>query len=105
MKRTFLIIISALALAGLLISDIAWPKASSADEIPGAVPAARAAATPETAGSSVPKEAVPEISASVSPGAKAEEASEQKIERSAENASELPTKPGSVATDTEFPAD
>ena len=68
MKRAFLIVVSALALVGLLIADIAWPKASSAEEIPAAAPAAQAAATPDAAASSVPQEATAETSGSASEG-------------------------------------
>jgi hypothetical protein len=45
MKRAFLIRVGALALAGFLIADIAWPKASFAEEISAAAPAAEAAFT------------------------------------------------------------
>ena len=36
MKRAFLIIVGALALAGFLRADIAWPKTSIAEEISAA---------------------------------------------------------------------
>jgi hypothetical protein len=77
MKRAGLIAVSSLALAGLLIADVAWPKASTADEIPVAAPAAVAAATPEAAASSIPKEATAETSESSSQGTTVEEASTQ----------------------------
>ena len=86
MKRAFLIIVSALALVGLLIADIAWPKASTAEEIPAAAATARTGATPETAASSVPKEATVETSESASQGIKAEEAKAQSIPGSVEDA-------------------
>jgi hypothetical protein len=77
MKRAFLIIISALAVVGLLIADVAWPKASIADEIPVPAASAEAASTPKAASSSVPMEAVPKTSESASQGIKAGEASDQ----------------------------
>jgi hypothetical protein len=83
MKRALLIVVSALVLAGFLIAAIAWPKASIAEEIPAAVPAADAS-TAEAATSSVPKEAVAETSDSASQGTKAEEASVQNKQGSAE---------------------
>ena len=81
MKRAVLIVVSAIALVGLLIADIAYPKTSIAEESPAAEPAAQAAATPEAASvpeaatSSVPKNAIAEAPDSASQGTKAEEAS------------------------------
>ena len=100
MKRTILIVVSTLALAGLLVCDIGWPKASLAEESP----AARAAATPEAAANLIPKETIAETSASATPGAEAEEASDQNIQRSAETAP-YSAEPGSAASSLEFPAD
>jgi hypothetical protein len=85
MKRAVLVIVSALALVGLLIADIAWPKASTADEIPAAAPAAQAGATPEAAANSVPKEATAETSDSASQGTTAEEAPAQNMPGSVED--------------------
>ena len=86
MKRAVLIVVSGLALAGLLIADIAWPKASTAGETPAAAPAAEANATPEAAASSVPKPATAETSESASQGTEAEEASAQSMPGSVEDA-------------------
>ena len=86
MKRAVLIIVSAVALVGLLIADIAWPKASIAEEIPAAAPAAEANATPQAAASSVPKEATAQTPESASQAIKAEEASAQNMPGSFEDA-------------------
>ena len=85
MKRAVLIIVSALALVGLLIADIAWPKASIAEETPAAEPAAKAAATPEVAVSPAPNEPVAETPDSTSQGTKAQDAAQI-----------IPGMPGSV---------
>jgi hypothetical protein len=86
MKRAVLIIVSALALVGLLIADLAYPKTSIAEESPAAAPAAQAAATPEAATSSVPKNATAETSESASQGTEAEEATAQSMPGSVEDA-------------------
>jgi len=86
MKRAVLIIVSALALVGLLIADLAYPKTSIAEETPAAAPAAQAAATPEAAASSVPKSAIAETSESVSQVTEAEEATAQSMPGSVEDA-------------------
>jgi hypothetical protein len=86
MKRAVLIVVSGLALAGLLIADIAWPKASAAEEIPAAAPAAEAGANPEAAARSVPKEATAETSESASQATKAEKPSAQSMPGSVEDA-------------------
>jgi cytoskeletal protein RodZ len=86
MKRAVLIVVSGLALAGLLIADIAWPKASTADETPASAPAAQAGATPQAAASSVPKPATAETSESASQGTTAEGASAQNMPGSVEDA-------------------
>ena len=86
MKRALLIAISALALAGFLIADIAWPKASIAEDTPAEEPAAKAAATPEAATSSAPKEPTAETYDSSSQGTKAEDAAAQS----------MPSMPGSI---------
>lgn len=88
MKRAFLIVISALALAGLLLAEIAWPKASIAEETPAAAPAAEATSPAKDATNTAPKEANAETSGGASQGTKAEEASTQNKQGSAEAASE-----------------
>jgi hypothetical protein len=84
MKRGLLIVISALALAGFLIADTAWPKASIAEETPAA--AAANAATPEAATSPAPKDPIAEMSDSTSQGTKVEDTAAQT----------MPNMPGSV---------
>ena len=86
MKRAVLIIVSALALVGLLIADLAYPKTSIAEETPAAAPAAEAGATPEAAASSVPKSATAETSEGASQGTEAEETSAQTMPGSVEDA-------------------
>ena len=98
MKRAVLIVVSGLALAGLLIADIAWPKASTAEEIPAAAPAAQAGATPEAAASSVPKEATAEKSESASQGTEAEEASAQNMPGSVEDALDQLDEPAAAGS-------
>jgi hypothetical protein len=98
MKRAFLIVVSALALVGLLIADIAWPKASSAEEIPAAAPAAQAAATPDAAASSVPQEATAETSGSASEGTQAEEATAQSMPGSVEDALDQLDEPAAAGS-------
>ena len=98
MKRSVLVIVSGLALVGLLIADIAWPKTSTADEIPAAAPAAQAGATPEAAASSVPKEATAETSDSASQGTKAEEASAQNTPGSVEDALDQLDEPAAAGS-------
>jgi hypothetical protein len=98
MKRSVLVIVSGLALVGLLIADIAWPKTSTADEIPAAVPVAQAGATPEAAASSVPKEATAETSDSARQGTSAEEASAQNTPGSVEDALDQLDEPAAAAS-------
>jgi len=98
MKRAVLIIVSGLALVGLLFADIAWPKASIAEESPAPAPAAQAAATPEAAASSVPKEAAAETSESASQGTEAEEASAQSMPGSVEDALDQLNEPAGAAS-------
>jgi hypothetical protein len=100
MKRAVLIIVSALALVGLLIADLAYPKTSIAEESPAAAPAAQAAATPEAAASSVPKEATAETSESASQGTEAEEATAQSMPGSVEDALDQLNEPASAAGST-----
>ena len=85
MNRAVLIVVSGLALVGLLIADVAWPKATIAEEMPAAAPAAQAGATPEAAASSIPKEATAETSEGVSQGTEAEEASAHSMPGSLED--------------------
>ena len=98
MKRAVLIIVSGLALAGLLIADIAYPKTSTAEETPAAAPAAEARATPEAAASSVPKSATAETSESVSQGTEAEEASTQNMPGSVEDALDQLNEPAGAGS-------
>lgn len=87
MKRAVLIVVSALALVGLLIADIAWPKSSIAEEIPApaaTAAAAEAASTPAAASSSAPKQATAEMSDSAGQGNEAEKASAQSMPGSVE---------------------
>src|SRR5258708_20561233 len=104
MKRAVLIIVSALVLVGLLIADLAYPKASIAEETPAAAAAAQAAATPEAASapeaatSSVPKDATAEAPDSASEGTKAEEASAQSMPGSIEAALHQLDEPAAAAT-------
>ena len=60
MKRAFLIIVGALALAGFLRADIAWPKTSIAEEISAA--AAEAVSIGGAEAPFVTKQAVAEMS-------------------------------------------
>ena len=98
MKRAVLIVVSGLALAGLLIADIAWPKASTAEETPAAAPAAEAGATPEAAASSVPKEATAKTSEGVSQGTEAAETSAQSMPGSVEDALDQLDEPASAGS-------
>ena len=104
MKRAVLIIVSALALVGLLIADLAYPKASIAEETSAAAPAAQAAATPEAATapeaatSSVPKDAIAEAPENASQGTKAEEASAQSMPGSIEAALDQLDEPAAAAS-------
>jgi hypothetical protein len=98
MKRSVLVIVSGLALAGLLIADIAWPKASTADEIPAAAPVAQAGTTPEAAASSAPKEATAETSDGASQGTTAEEASAQNTPGSVEDAVDQLDEPAAAGS-------
>ena len=104
MKRAVLIIVSALALVGLLIADLAYPKASIAEETPAAAPAVEAAATPEAASapeaaaSTVPKNAIAEAVDSASQGTKAEEASAQSMPGSIEAALDQLDEPAAAAS-------
>jgi len=104
MKRAVLIIVSALALVGLLIADLAYPKSSIAEETPAAAPAAQAAATPEAATapeaatSSVPKDAIAEAPENASQGTKAEEASAQSMPGSIEAALDQLDEPAAAAS-------
>lgn len=98
MKRAVLIVVSALALVGLLIADIAWPKASTAEETPAAAPAAEANATPQAAANSVPKEATAETSESASQRTKAEEASAQSMPGSVEDALDQLDEPAAAGS-------
>jgi hypothetical protein len=104
MKRAVLIIVSALALVGLLIADLAYPKASIAEDTPAAAPAAEAAATPEAASapeaatSSVPKDAIAEAPDSANQGTKAVEASAQSMPGSIEAGLEQLDEPASAAS-------
>jgi len=98
MKRAVLIIVSALALVGLLIADLAYPKTSIAEETAAAAPAAEAAATPEAAASSVPKEATAETSESISQGTEAEEASAQSMPGSVEDALDQLNEPAGAGS-------
>jgi hypothetical protein len=56
MKRAFLIIVGALALAGFLIPDVAWPKACVAEETSAAASAAGAAPIAQAETRSVPEQ-------------------------------------------------
>ena len=98
MKRAVLIIVSALALVGLLIADIAYPKASIAEEISAAAPAAEAAATPEAATSSVPKNAIAEAPDSASQATKPEEASAPSMPGSIEDALDQLDEPAAAGS-------
>ena len=98
MKRAVLIIVSALALVGLLIADLAYPKTSIAEDTPAAAPAAQAGATPEAAASSVPKSAAAETSESVSQGAEAEEATAQSMPGSFEDALDQLNEPAAAGS-------
>jgi len=98
MKRSVLVIVSGLALVGLLIADIAWPKTSTADEIPAAAPAAQAGATPEAAASSIPKEATAATSDSASQGTTAEDASAQNMPGSVEDALDKLDEPAAAGS-------
>ena len=98
MKRAILIVVSALALVGLLIADIAWPRASTAEEIPAAAPAAQAGATPDAAASPVPKEATAETSENASEGTKAEEATAQTMPGSVEEALDQLDEPAAAGS-------
>ena len=103
MKRAVLIVVSLSALAGLLFADIAWPKASVAEEIPAPAPAAEAAATaqastPEAAASTAPKNAIAETSDSGSQGTTAEEASAQSIPGSVEAALDQLDEPAAASS-------
>ncbi len=98
MKRAVLIVVSGLALVGLLIADIAWPKASTAEEIPAATSAAGTAATPEAAANSVPKPATAATSESASQGTKAEEASAQSMPGSLEDALDQLNEPATAGS-------
>jgi hypothetical protein len=98
MKRAVLIIVSALALVGLLIADLAYPKTSIAEEIPAAAPAAQAGATPEAAASSIPKSATAETSESVSQGTEAEEATAQSMPGSVEDALDQLNEPAAAGS-------
>jgi len=104
MKRAVLIVVSALALVGLLIADLAYPKTSIAEEIPAAAPGAEAAATPgaasvpETATGSVPKNAIAEAPDSASQGTEAEEASAQSMPGSIEAALDQLDEPAAAAS-------
>ena len=104
MKRAVLIVVSGLALVGLLIADLAYPKASIAEETSAAAPAAQAAATPEAATapeaatSSVPKDAIAEAPDSASQGTKAEEASAQSMPGSIEAALDQLDEPAAAAS-------
>jgi FtsZ-interacting cell division protein ZipA len=104
MKRAVLIIVSALALVGLLIADLAYPGASIAEETPAAAPAAEAAATPEAASaqdaatSAVPKDAIAEAPDSASQDTKAEEASTQGMPGSVEDALDPLDDPAAAGT-------
>jgi hypothetical protein len=95
MKRAVLIVVSGLALVGLLIADIAWPKASTAEEIPAAAPAAQAAATPEAAASSIPTETTAEGACQ---GTVAEEASAQSMPGSFEDALDQLDEPAAAGS-------
>jgi hypothetical protein len=88
MKRAFLIIVGALALAGFLIPDIAWPKACIAEETSAAAPAAEAASTAQAETRSVPEQGFAETSDGPSQGTKNEEASVQNNQGSTEAVSE-----------------
>ena len=68
MKRAFLIVVGALALAGFLMADIAWPKTSIAEEISAAL--AEAASIGEAEAPFVTKQAVAETSDGPSQGTK-----------------------------------
>jgi hypothetical protein len=98
MKRAVLVIVSALALVGLLVADIAYPKTSIAEEIPAAAPAAQAAATPEAATSSVPIEATAAAPDSASQDTKAEDASAQSMPDSIEAALDQLDEPTAAAS-------
>jgi hypothetical protein len=98
MKRAVLIIVSALALVGLLIADLAYPKTSIAEESPAAAPAAQAAATPEAAASSVPNEATAKKSESASQGTEAEEASAPSMPGSVEDALDQLNEPAGAGS-------
>ena len=104
MKRAVLIIVSALALVGLLIADLAYPKSSIAEETPAAAPAAQAAATPEAASapeaatSPVPKDAIAEAPDSASQDTKGEEASAQGMPGSIEAALDQLDEPAAAAS-------
>ena len=98
MKRAVLIIVSGLALAGLLVADIAWPKASTAEETPAAAPAAQALATPEAATSPIPDEATAKTSEGVSQGTEAEEASAQSMPGSVEDALDQLNEPAGAGS-------
>ena len=100
MKRAVLIIVSGLALAGLLIADIAWPKASTAEETPAAAPAAEARATPDAAASSVPKSATAETSEGASQGTEAAEATAQSMPGSVKDALDQLDEPASAGSAT-----
>jgi len=69
MKRAFLIIVGALALAGFLMADIAWPKTSIAEEISAAAAEAASIGGAE-APPFVTKQAVAETSDGPSQGTK-----------------------------------
>ena len=98
MKRAFFIVISALALAGLLLADIAWPNATIAEETPAAAPAAEATAPAKEPTNTAPKEANAETSDSAGQGTKAAEASTQNKQGSAEAASEQHDEPATATS-------
>jgi len=61
MKRAFLIIVGALVLAGFLIADIGWPKASVSKKVSAAASAAEAASTAQPETRFVPKGTGPSV--------------------------------------------
>lgn len=100
MKRAVLIIVSALAVVGLLVADLAYPKTSIAEDSPAAVPTAEAAATPEAAANSVPKSTTAETSESTSQSTEAEEASAQSMPGSVEGALDQLNQPATAGSAT-----
>jgi hypothetical protein len=85
MKRALLIVVSALALGSFLLADLAWPKASIAEEIPAPAPAAEAASTAEATPGSVPKEADAEASAEAASEHNDESAADKNVNPASEN--------------------